>query len=196
MLQNHKRYWDGILIQNLSPMTPCKKGWLFFGVNNDIIYYLFFFLDSRKPHPPESALCRPRWASKTLAVPDSYKRCTSWLELETCYADLKPFAITLRPLNPTILFIITKIVERNSWKKKYYCMIKFIHISFWYKTMFVSWKVVSGKPLSKLSCVCLPLEKLVNGKHFPVKEKFGLVFKKVFSWKIWAKNTFRKLWKI
>jgi hypothetical protein len=36
------------------------------------------------------------------------------------------------------------------------------------KVMFVSWKVVSGKPLSKLSCVCLLLEKLVNGKHFPV----------------------------
>jgi len=42
-------------------------------------------------------------------------------------------------------------------------------------------KVISGKPLSKLSCVCLSLEKLVNGKHFPVKEKFGLVFRKVFS---------------
>jgi uncharacterized protein YlzI (FlbEa/FlbD family) len=50
--------------------------------------------------------------------------------------------------------------------------------------VFVFWKVVSGKPLSKLSCVCLPLEKLVNGKHFPVKGKFGLVFRKVFSWKI------------
>jgi len=59
--------------------------------------------------------------------------------------------------------------------------------------VFVFRKVVSGKPLSKLSCVCLPLEKLVNGKHFPVKGKFGLVFKKVFSWKIWAENTFRKL---
>ena len=46
--------------------------------------------------------------------------------------------------------------------------------------VFVFRKVVSGKPLSKLSCVYLPLEKLVNGKHFPVKEKFGLVFKKVF----------------
>jgi uncharacterized protein YlzI (FlbEa/FlbD family) len=53
--------------------------------------------------------------------------------------------------------------------------------------MFVSWKVLSGKPLSKLSCICLPLEKLVNGKHFPVnekhfsvKEKFGLVSRKVF----------------
>ena len=54
----------------------------------------------------------------------------------------------------------------------------------------------SGKPLSKLSCVCLPLEKLANEKHFPVKGKFGLVFRKVFSWKIWAENTFQKLWKI
>jgi hypothetical protein len=52
----------------------------------------------------------------------------------------------------------------------------------------VSRKLVSGKPLSKLSYVCLPLGKLVNGKHFlvngkhfPVKEKFGLVSRKVFS---------------
>jgi hypothetical protein len=47
--------------------------------------------------------------------------------------------------------------------------------------VFVFRKVVSEKPLSKLSCVCLPLEKLINGKHFPVKGKFGLVFRKVFS---------------
>jgi len=59
--------------------------------------------------------------------------------------------------------------------------------------VFVFRKVISGKPLSKLSCVCLPLEKLVNGKHFPVKGKIGLVFRKVFSWKIWAENTFQKL---
>ena len=57
-----------------------------------------FFLDSRKPHFLESALCWSRWASKTPAVPGSYKRCTPWLELETCYAHLKPFVITLRPL--------------------------------------------------------------------------------------------------
>jgi len=30
-------------------------------------------------------------------------------------------------------------------------------------------------------CVCLPLKKLVNEKHFLVIEKFSLVFKKVFS---------------
>jgi len=67
---------------------------------------------------------------------------------------------------------------------------------FFLLAVFVFRKVVSGKSLSKLSCVCLPLEKLVNGKHFPVKGKFGLVFRKVFSWKIWAENTFQKLWKI
>ena len=64
---------------------------------------------------------------------------------------------------------------------------------FFLLAVFVFRKVVSGKLLSKLSCVCLPLEKLVNGKHFLVKEKFGLIFKKVFSWKIWAENTFQKL---
>jgi len=52
---------------------------------------------------------------------------------------------------------------------------------FFLLAVFVFRKVVSGKPLSKLSCVCLPLEKLINGKHFPVKGKFGLVFRKVFS---------------
>jgi hypothetical protein len=40
--------------------------------------------------------------------------------------------------------------------------------------------MVFGKPFSKLFYVCLPLEKLVNGKHFPVKRKFGLVSRKVF----------------
>ena len=40
------------------------------------------------------------------------------------------------------------------------------------------------------SCVCLPLEKLVNKKHFPVKEKFGLVSMKVFFWKFRLKTLF------
>ena len=120
------------------------------------------------------------------------------------------------------------------------------------KAMFVSRKVVFRKSLFKLSCVCLPLGKLVNGNTFRSTEntfrskknlvwfpgkcfpfgcvcfpesgfreitfqtflclfairkvgqrktlssqrKFGLVFRKVFSWKIWAENTFWKLWKI
>jgi hypothetical protein len=42
--------------------------------------------------------------------------------------------------------------------------------------MFVFRKVVFGKSLSKLSCVCLPLRKLVNGKHFPVKRKIWFGF--------------------
>jgi hypothetical protein len=52
------------------------------------------------------------------------------------------------------------------------------------KTMFarfVSWNSFSEKPLFKLSYICLTLEKLVNGKHFLVKGKFGLVSRKVFS---------------
>jgi len=40
--------------------------------------------------------------------------------------------------------------------------------------------VVSRKPLSKLFSVYLPLEKVVNKKHFTIKEKFNLVSKKVF----------------
>jgi hypothetical protein len=63
--------------------------------------------------------------------------------------------------------------------------------------MFVSRKVVSGKSLSRLSCICLALEKLVNekhfpdnGKHFPFKEKFGLVSRKSVFLLFWAENTF------
>ena len=47
--------------------------------------------------------------------------------------------------------------------------------------MFVFWKVVFEKLFSKLFYVCMPLEKLVSEKQFPVKGKFGLVFRKVFS---------------
>jgi len=58
----------------------------------------FFFLDLRKSYLSKNIFYRSRWGSKTLSVPDSYKKCTSWLELETCYANLKPFIITLRLL--------------------------------------------------------------------------------------------------
>jgi hypothetical protein len=57
-----------------------------------------------------------------------------------------------------------------------------------FKAAFVSRKVVSGKSFSKLSCVCLPLEKLVNGKHFPVKEKFAWFLKKCFPFILGGKH--------
>ena len=41
--------------------------------------------------------------------------------------------------------------------------------------------MVFWKSFSKLSCACLSLEKLVNVKDFPVKVKFCLVSRKVFS---------------
>jgi len=47
--------------------------------------------------------------------------------------------------------------------------------------MFVFWNLLSRKLLSKLFCVYLPLENLVNEKYFPVKGKFDLVSRKVFS---------------
>jgi hypothetical protein len=52
-------------------------------------------------------------------------------------------------------------------------------------------KVVFFKLFSKLFCVYLPLEKLVNEKHFPVNEKFGLLSRKVFS--LLAVFVFRKV---
>jgi len=62
-------------------------------------------------------------------------------------------------------------------------------------------------------CVCFPesgfreitfqtflclfaIRKVGQRKTLSSQRKFGLVFRKVFSWKIWAENTFWKLWKI
>jgi hypothetical protein len=61
--------------------------------------------------------------------------------------------------------------------------------------LFLSWKVIYKIIFLKFFYICLPLKMLVNKKYFLVKEKFSLVFIKVFSWKIWTENTFRKLWK-
>ena len=46
---------------------------------------------------------------------------------------------------------------------------------------FVSYKVIFEKLLLKFLCVCLLLEKLINEKYFLVKEKFSLIFRKIFS---------------
>jgi hypothetical protein len=47
--------------------------------------------------------------------------------------------------------------------------------------VFVFGKVISIKLFFKLFCVYLLLKKLINGKYFTVKEKFGLVSRKIFS---------------
>ena len=75
-------------------------------------------MDLRKPHPLESALCGSRWAGKTPAVSDSFKRCTPWLELETYCANLKSFAITLCPLRISSMDIFFFWIWGNptSWK--------------------------------------------------------------------------------
>jgi hypothetical protein len=56
--------------------------------------------------------------------------------------------------------------------------------------VFLFRKKISEKLFSRLSCVYLLLEKLVNEKHFLVKEKFSLVFRKVFSFYFGRKTLF------
>jgi hypothetical protein len=56
--------------------------------------------------------------------------------------------------------------------------------------MFVSRNSLSGKLFSKLSCVCLPIEKLINGKHFSVKKKLVWFPGKCFSGKFGQKTLF------
>jgi len=117
-----------------------------------------------------------------------------------CFSEFIFWEITFQTF--LCLFVIRKVGQRKTLSGQQKTLFGQRKIWFGFQekfsllAVFVFRKVVSGKPLSKLSCVCLPLEKLVNGKYFPVKGKFSLVFRKVFSWKIWAENTLRKLWKI
>jgi hypothetical protein len=57
---------------------------------------------------------------------------------------------------------------------------------------FVLHKVVYWKSISKLSYICLPLEKLDNEKHFLIKENLCFVFRKVFlfyfGWKTLSRS--------
>jgi uncharacterized protein YlzI (FlbEa/FlbD family) len=61
----------------------------------------------------------------------------------------------------------------------------------------LSGKLLSGKSLSKLSCVCLLLEKLINGKHFPVNEKHFSVNENIFQSKkilVWFPGKYFPFW--
>jgi len=66
--------------------------------------------------------------------------------------------------------------------------------------MFVFLNLFFGKLFFKFFCICLLLGKLVNRKYFPVKEKFGLVSRKIFSllavfvfWKVVSGKPLSKL---
>jgi hypothetical protein len=80
--------------------------------------------------------------------------------------------------------INSELVYSDSWK------VKQVDAMYVYRNLFFI------KLYFKFFYVCLILKKLINKKYLPVKWKFSLVFRKVFSWKIWAENTFWKLWKI
>jgi len=68
------------------------------------IYILFFGFEETLFS--KSVFYGLRWASKTPAILDSYKRCTFWLEFKTCCADLKPFIITSRRLGTIYIYIL------------------------------------------------------------------------------------------
>ena len=98
--------WFGNISEELLMGSVFVRFHIWLGIYIYIYIYIFFFLNSRKSHFPESVFCGSKWASKIPVVPGSYKRCTPWFELETCYADLKPFAITPRYLGTLKLYII------------------------------------------------------------------------------------------
>jgi hypothetical protein len=54
-----------------------------------------------------------------------------------------------------------------------------------------------GNYFFKHSYICLPLEKIINGKYYLLKEKFGLISKKIFSfyfiWKTLSRSCEKKL---
>jgi hypothetical protein len=75
--------------------------------------------------------------------------------------------------------------ERNvEYKQQFWLNDCVLVILFWYVCFR---KIIFKKLFFKFFYICLSLEKLINekhfsanGKHFPVKEKFSLVFRKVF----------------
>ena len=64
--------------------------------------------------------------------------------------------------------------------------------SVWIVDLGYVWDSLFRKVFFKFLCVCLILEKLFNEKHFPVKEKFGLVsekyFPEKFGWKTLSRS--------
>jgi hypothetical protein len=114
---------------------------------------------------------------------------------DVCFSEFTFYEITFQTF--LCLFAIRKVGQRKtlSSQRKHFSIDrkhfpvkeKFGLVSrkvFFLLAVFVFRKLIYEKPFSKLSRVCLSLEKLINGKHFPVKGKFSLVFRKVFSWKI------------
>jgi len=59
------------------------------------------------------------------------------------------------------------------------------------KVIFFFQNLFFRKSLSKLSCICLPLEKLVNEKNFPVKKNLAWFPGKCFPEKFGQKTLFR-----
>jgi len=118
------------------------------------------------------------------------RECNFWKKLLTSIWDFLLLAWIAKRI-----FIVAHLIRRRRRRRRSDSFESLIHFKLvlckHVRVMFVSWNSLFGKLFSKLSCVCLPLGKLINGKHFPVKEKFGLVSRKMFSFL--AVFVFRKL---
>jgi len=88
---------------------------------------LYFFFLFEEIHFLKSVFYESRWVIKTPAILGSYKKCMSWLELNTYYIDLKPFDITRHAPCKLLLstsFILSIILFSPSPLK---CISRFIH---------------------------------------------------------------------
>jgi hypothetical protein len=65
-----------------------------------------------------------------------------------------------------------------------------------YTKSFVSWKMIFKKWFFIFFYICLLLKRLVNEKYFSVKEKFSLIFRKIFSFYFGRKTLSRSYEKI
>ena len=65
-----------------------------------------------------------------------------------------------------------------------------------YTKSFVSWKMIFKKWFFIFFYICLLLKRLVNEKYFSIKEKFSLIFRKIFSFYFGRKTLSRSYEKI
>jgi hypothetical protein len=65
-----------------------------------------------------------------------------------------------------------------------------------YTKSFVYWKIIFKKWFFIFFYICLLLKRLVNEKYFSVKEKFSLIFRKIFSFYFGRKTLSRSYEKI
>ena len=92
------------------------------------------------------------------------------------------------------LFAIRKVCQRKTLYGKVFSLRLCLFSGKWFPLGCVCFPESGFRETTFQTFLCLfVIRKVGQRKTLSVKGKFGLVFRKVFSWKIWAENTFRKL---